>query len=128
MEIANRIFEIVDKKYLEQKDFAKDMGISTAKVSNWRCGRSKSYSKYLPQIASILGTTTEYLLTGKSTPSIPDNAVIKTKGRHTLSADAVEVAFAYDDASPEIRAAVRRVLDIEDRSFPAKSAHPGEAM
>lgn len=64
MDTVQRIFELVDRQFREQQDFAKAIGISTTIVSNWRCGRSKTYMKYLPVIASVLGVSVEYLLTG----------------------------------------------------------------
>lgn len=107
----------------------RESGAGESLIYNINRGRTPAVDR-LQLLAAYLGVTTSELLgenvSGPTTVS--DDAVIKVKGRHTLSADAVEVAFAYDDASPEIRAAVRRVLAIEDRSFPAKSTHPGEAM
>lgn len=64
MGTAERIFELVDAKYKEQRDFAKAIGVSASMVSQWRMGITKSYTRRLPQIAEALGTTTEYLLTG----------------------------------------------------------------
>ena len=109
---VERIFALVDAKYKEQRDFADAIGVSASMVSQWRMGITKSYQKRLPQIAEALGTTTEYLLTGKEV-SYPDHTVIRVSGRHNISEDAREVAFAYDDASPELQAAVRRVLGLE---------------
>lgn len=65
MDIVDRLFALVDKKYKEQKDFAAEIGVSASKVSQWRMRNTASYKKYLPQIAAALGTTTEYLLTGE---------------------------------------------------------------
>lgn len=64
MGTAERIFDLVDAKYKEQRDFAKAIGVSASMVSQWRMGITKSYTRRLPQIADALGTTTEYLLTG----------------------------------------------------------------
>lgn len=64
MGTAERIFELVDRKYKEQRDFAKDLGVTASIVSEWRRGKSASYNKYIPQIAAVLGTSSEYLLTG----------------------------------------------------------------
>lgn len=64
MDLLTRIFELVDEAHMEQKQFASILGTTDKTVSAWRTGRSKSYTKYLPQIAEALGTTTEYLLTG----------------------------------------------------------------
>ena len=64
MDLLTRIFELVYEAHMEQKQFASILGTTDKTVSAWRTGRSKSYTKYLPQIAEALGTTTEYLLTG----------------------------------------------------------------
>ena len=64
MDLMTRIFELVDAAHMEQKQFAALLGTTDKTVSAWRTGRSKSYSKYLPQIADVLDTTAEYLLTG----------------------------------------------------------------
>ena len=65
MDTVDRLFELVDEKFKEQKDFAATIGVSDDTASNWRRRKSASYTKYLPQIAEALGTTTEYLLTGE---------------------------------------------------------------
>ena len=66
MDIIDRIFELVDKQFKEQKDFAAAVGVSDDTVSDWRRRKSASCtkSKHLTRIAEVLGTTTEYLLTG----------------------------------------------------------------
>ena len=72
MDTVDRIFNLVDAQYREQRDFAYDMGVTASIVSNWRCRKSGSYVKYLPQIAKLLGVSAEYLLTGnpdKKSPS-----------------------------------------------------------
>ena len=69
IDIVDRLFDLVDKKYNEQKDFAALLGVNPTLPSRWRNRKSTSYNKYLPQIAVVLGTTTEYLLTGKKEPA-----------------------------------------------------------
>lgn len=86
MDIVNRMFELVDAKYNEQKDFASDIGIHPTRVSEWRRRISKSYNKYLPKIAEVLGTTTEYLLTGngpkyKTAPAGVSNSDTQSEGQ-----------------------------------------------
>lgn len=65
MDEVERIFELVDRKYKEQKDFAHDVGVTPSIVSEWRRRKSASFTKRLPQIATILGVSTNYLLTGE---------------------------------------------------------------
>ncbi|WP_040663880.1 helix-turn-helix domain-containing protein [Oscillibacter ruminantium] len=64
MDIVDRIFNLVDAQYKEQRDFAAAIGTTPSMVSQWRRRKSASYSKYLPQIIETLNTTSEYLLTG----------------------------------------------------------------
>ena len=64
MDTAGRIFKLLDAMGMEQKKFASLVGVSPQKVSEWKSGKAKSYTKRIPQIAEALGTTTEYLLTG----------------------------------------------------------------
>lgn len=65
MDQIDRLFALVGERFKEQKDFADAIGVSPSKVSEWKKRKAKSYTKYLPQIAAVLGTTTEYILTGK---------------------------------------------------------------
>lgn len=64
MDIVDRIFELADGKYQEQRDFAKDMNLTASIISEWRRGKSSSYYKCLPRLIYVLNTTAEYLLTG----------------------------------------------------------------
>ena len=71
MDTVDRIFDLVDKIPIEQQEFAKLVGVSDDTASNWRRRKSASYSKYLSKIADVLGTTVEYLLTGKKEKPAP---------------------------------------------------------
>ena len=90
MGTAERIFDLVDAKYKEQRDFAKAIGVSASMVSQWRMGITKSYTRRLPQIAEVLGTTTEYLLTGSGPKERSAYAVPKWAD---VSNDQIKAAF-----------------------------------
>lgn len=60
-----RIFKLLEASGLEQKAFAAEIGVSEDTISNWKHGKSASYNKYLSQIAAVLDTSVEYLITGK---------------------------------------------------------------
>lgn len=64
MDAVDRLFELVDQNFKEQKDFAAAIGVPPSRVSLWRKRKSASFQRCLPQIAEALGTTTEYVLTG----------------------------------------------------------------
>lgn len=103
METYNRIFELADKKYPEQRDFAAEIGVAPSVVSAWRNKKSESYMKRLPQIAEILNTTVEYLLTGEKKEPAPT-----PKNGDELDRDTIMAAFIGGDMdmSPEEREAL----------------------
>lgn len=72
MDIVDRIFDLAARKYPDQKAFAEALGVPPGRISEWKKRKSESYMKRLPKIASVLGTTPEYLLTGQGTPPTPD--------------------------------------------------------
>ena len=85
MDTADRIFELADKKF-SQKEFALALGVKPQRISEWKRGISSSYQKYLPEIAELLGTTTEYLLTGngpkyKTAPADVSNSDTQSEGQ-----------------------------------------------
>lgn len=75
MDTVDRIFELVDQKYAEQRFFAADLGTTPSMVSQWRRRKSSSFQKHLPQIASVLDTTVEYLLTGTKPKAVGAGAL-----------------------------------------------------
>lgn len=72
-ETAKRIFALVKAKKLTQKEFAKRCGVSEKVVSQWK-GDSRSYEKYLPQIADALGVTVGVIVGGENAPANGDGA------------------------------------------------------
>lgn len=57
-----RIFQILDKKGITAYKMAKDIGMSTARLSNWKQGKSTPSAEAIAQIADYLGVSTDYLL------------------------------------------------------------------
>ena len=79
MDTVDRIFDLVDQQYKEQRDFARAIGVTPSIVSEWRRRKSASFHKPLPQIAATLGTTAEYLLTGQepvSAATAPEHTAV----------------------------------------------------
>lgn len=135
MEIVEKIFELVDKKYKDQKDFAKDINISASAVSKWRNRNNKSFLKMLPEIAEALGVTVAELY-GESAPAVLTdpmagfdknrdylmltkdkngmNATVMVPKGNALPAEAVEVAEAYLALDTAGRNMVRRMLGLSD--------------
>ena len=103
MDTAERIFQLLDKSGMEQKKFAELIGSTDKIVSKWRTSGLKSYRKYLPQIAEVLNTTVDYLLSGDEKKPAPT-----PKNGDELDRDTIMAAFMGGDMdmSPEERAAL----------------------
>lgn len=117
MDIIDRIFELVDKQFKEQKDFAAAVGVSDDTVSDWRRRKSASCtkSKHLARIAEVLGTTTDYLNYGTQ------------PGAKHLTEDERRLLTAYRQADEKSRAMVRLALNLDSAAPPA-SAPSEKAM
>lgn len=106
MDTLDRIFEQLTALGIEQKSLAQKIGVRPQAVTDWKNGKTKSYTKYIPQIAEVLNTTSEYLLTGQGPKqNVPES--------DTLSEESQRLLTAYEQAAPELQTAVRRVLGLE---------------
>lgn len=106
MDTLDRIFEQLTALGIEQKSLAQKIGVRPQAVTDWKNGKTRSYTKYIPQIAEVLDTTAEYLLTGQGPKhrNVPES--------DTLSEESLRLLTAYQQAAPELQAAVRRVLGL----------------
>nr|WP_300169221.1 helix-turn-helix domain-containing protein [uncultured Flavonifractor sp.] len=109
MDIRSRIFELVDKQYVEQQTFAAALGVSPTMVSAWRKNKSESYMKRIPQIADLLNTSVEYLMTGED--KVPADQPANGREREFLE--------LFDRLTPEQQALVvaqlRGIVESHDK-------------
>ncbi|WP_294855657.1 helix-turn-helix domain-containing protein [uncultured Oscillibacter sp.] len=114
MDIVDRIFELADENFREQREFAEKVGVTASVVSEWRRRKSASYVKRLEIISEVLETTPQYLLYGnesdkKASPSEAGGDAIKTEhiraaffeGAEDLSKE--EMDMLWDDARDYMR-------------------------
>ena len=62
LDIVDRIFNVADAKFKDQREFAAAVGVAPSVVSAWRCRKSASYVKRLEKVAAALGVTVQELL------------------------------------------------------------------
>lgn len=88
MSVHERIKQKLDEKHLLQADIARATGKSTAAVSKWLSGENQPKTESLKKIAELLGTTDEWLLTGRSSnlPAKLQN-ILDTTARHVISTE-----------------------------------------
>lgn len=76
MTISQRIFQLLKSKGKMQKELAAYTGISTAAISDWKTHGTNPSSDKIVAIAEFLGTSPEYLLTGKeSEKNLSENEI-----------------------------------------------------
>lgn len=63
--IVARILECMERKGMDQKSLANEIGIRPQAITEWKKGVTASYTKYIAQIADVLDTSVEHLLTGE---------------------------------------------------------------
>lgn len=75
MSTIDKIIQLLDQRERSQKDLTDYLKLEKSVFSAWKSGKSKSYMKYLSQIASYLNTTVDYLIDDLS-DEIPDEDLI----------------------------------------------------
>ncbi len=68
MDTINKIMMLLEKNNLSQKELTDYLELDKSTFSAWKNGKSKSFYKYLSQIANFLNVSTDYLL-GKNLKS-----------------------------------------------------------
>lgn len=66
-----RILQCIGTRHGAAKELADALGINPQIITNWKCGNSRSYRNYIPEIAEHFGVSVEYLLGNekKETPT-----------------------------------------------------------
>ncbi len=59
--MLQRVLELVGEHHGSGQDLVRAIGCRKNAVTDWRAGRSKSYTKYAPQIADYFGVSLDWL-------------------------------------------------------------------
>lgn len=107
----DRIQPLFDKSGLNDAELERQIGITPKTICNWKAKRVQSYNKYIAQIASYFGVSSDYLL-GKTDDPAPSGQKEKPTSflEDGLSAELQEIIALYKEASPEVRAAMLAML------------------
>lgn len=66
MDTLQKIIFLMSEKECDNKKLASALGLDRQVVTDWKAGRSKSYRKYIYQIADYFGVAVDYLLGDES--------------------------------------------------------------
>ncbi len=65
MTISERIFKILEREKMSQREFCRRVGITPSTVSDWKTKKHNPSSDKIMDICEVLNLTPEQLLTGK---------------------------------------------------------------
>lgn len=60
--LLERIVDCIGPKHGAKKELAENLGIHPNVITNWLNGRNKSYRRYVNEISSFYGVSSDYLL------------------------------------------------------------------
>lgn len=100
MDTLDKISDLLIRQGKRQKDLTDFLGIDKSAFATWKSGKTTSYNRYIPQIASFFGVSVDYLL-GRS-----DNPTMTTPPADidTSTADGAALLAIYNRLSPVDRA------------------------
>lgn len=105
----NIISQLRKKAHISQKELGKIVGVAQNTICNWEKGNREPDNETLKRLADLFGVSVDYLLGRDSYISnqapIPEyDNILKNES---------PIQDAYNNASPAIQEAVRKLLDIE---------------
>ena len=77
-----------------QKELCTFLGLNQVAFSEWKSGKSKSYTKYLPQIAEFFGCSVDYLLGKEQKKEAVQKDSLNEKQKD-------EIRHLFDQMSPD---------------------------
>lgn len=102
MSILDNIILLMNIQHKQQKELTDFLGLHKNAFTDWKNGKSKSYEKYLYQIAAFLGVSVDYLLGNTDSPTDEQTSIM-------LSYDEIQLIHSYR-SHPELQEAVNRIL------------------
>lgn len=120
-EMLSQILDCLGPKHGAIKDLANHLNISPNVITNWKNGSSRSYRKYVHQIAEYFGVSTDYLLGKEKEPATDSDGFTPAERRdiakevERMMADLEhqgDLMFDGDPATPEALESIRTAFMI----------------
>lgn len=113
MTITERIFSEIQQKHINQKEFARQIGVNEKTFSSWKVKNTLPAADKISIISDLLGVSTDYLLTGKEKSSITEQTA-----KELLSSDEQELMELYKSLSEKDKIRViERARALYDLAF-----------
>lgn len=129
--VLDRICSLLSDKKITQKELCEHLNLKNKSFTEWKAGRSTSFIKKLPEIATFLGVSVDYLLGNINDPTPPQGQNIKlgidfgtsfsyipinkkSPADAELDMKCIKVAEAYRNSEPLVQSMVDRILKIDE--------------
>ena len=113
---AERIKPLFDQSGKSDAELEREIGIPARKISQWNINYTRSYTKYIPQIAAYFHVSTDYLLgnTDATAPLVEaERAKENAHDQKIVGEDAQLAQFIakFNRLSPQQKSAVLAVME-----------------
>lgn len=105
-----KIMSLIWEKDIHEATFCKDIGIGKSSVSEWKSGKTKSYTKYIDRIAKYFELPVSYFSDYLETPLDNTTHTIYDNSINRLSEEAYGIAALFNKADERDKETVRNVL------------------
>ena len=92
--MLDKITSLLKEQKRTQKELCTFLGLNQVAFSEWKSGKSKSYTKYLPQIAEFFGCSVDYLLGKEKKKEAVQKDSLNEKQKD-------EIRHLFDQMSPD---------------------------
>ena len=83
MTVSERIIKVLKERNMTQAEFAKQVGIATSTISEWKKKKTNPTVEKIMDICNVLQITPEQLLTGKGIEDEDETATAMPESRFT---------------------------------------------
>lgn len=101
MEFGTRLQALRKQRGLSQEALADRLGVSRQAIGKWESGGALPSIDNLLELAAILETTVDYLLTGAEPPAPPEQDPLACGEPETVSIDTLKALLAEQQPEPE---------------------------
>ena len=129
-EMRDRIFLLLAENHLTQKDLAEKLQISSQTVTDWKKGKSNSFSRMSLPLASILHTSPSWLLWGIGDRYVSDETRAKMirEEEEKLQRLAIESRESEAEANREMQEIFKDKFGVMIQEFDNILDNPDESI
>lgn len=103
MDIYERINQLCKENKITGKELGEKLGLKKSPLTDWKNQKSKPTVEQIIRICEIFAISSDHILFGKNIVDLTND-------------EEKEIITAYNNAAPAIQEAVRKLLDVKDKT------------